>query len=275
MVRSDCMLMTRNVLLTVLTLTAPVLLWWPVSIEPNLDLPGWLPLVFLALWMVLATIVSEGHWLRILGACAVGNLAGFVVLAIWWPTEPLARSYLPISILIGTTATVIVCLIAGFAARKICVLNSTIRHAIWVGLMCCFIIGPVTVAATPRLVADRVRNNDQIAMARFTSLKKAVEQTIAEPGGTELICDGTNLKQHYSGPPFSDENWQRIVGNYVKQSGYIFMVYCHETAGYTIAAQPDRIKGDGTLQLCTDESRRIGCGMEWNRSRNACLPCPQ
>ena len=50
----------------------------------------------------------------------------------------------------------------------------------------------------------------------------------------------------------------------------MFMVYCREKGGYTINALPARGKADGTRRFCIDESGRIGCGMEWNRSRK-CL----
>ena len=106
------------------------------------------------------------------------------------------------------------------------------------------------------------------------SLKKAVEITRAESDGASKICDGTALERHYTGPPFSDADWQRIAGNYVKQDGYFFMIYCHEKGGYTIDALPARPAGDGTRHFCTDESGKLGCRREWDGSRNKCLPCP-
>jgi hypothetical protein len=133
--------------------------------------------------------------------------------------------------------------------------------------------GPVTLALTPPLVGYRIVRNDRVAAERFTSLKNAVERTAAEAGDPKRICDGSALQRHYDGPPFSDEDWRRITGNYVRQNGYVFMVYCREQGGYTIDARPSRARGDGTRQFCTDESGRLGCNMEWNRSRRECLPC--
>jgi hypothetical protein len=55
--------------------TGAALCWWPVIIQPNLDLPVWkTPLIFLALTTALATALSnEGSgWLMsapILGIC--------------------------------------------------------------------------------------------------------------------------------------------------------------------------------------------------------------
>jgi len=267
--------MLKDTLLVVLTVAGPVLWWWPVAVEPSLDLPGWLPLVVVALWTGLATILSGGGWFRVLVASAVGNFIALSVLAIWWPTDPIARSYLPFAVAFATLQAMLVSMVAGLAVRKVSVSNDNGRRAIWVVLVGCFALGPAALALTPPLVAHRVECNDRVAKERFESLKKAVELAVGQAGGTQLICDGRALKRYYSGPAFSESDWQRIAGNYVKQNGYLFMVYCHETGGYAIDAHPDRDKGDGTRRFCTDESRKIGCGVEWNRSRYACLPCTQ
>ena len=100
-----------------------------------------------------------------------------------------------------------------------------------------------------------------------------MERTAAEVKDPNHLCDGAELEHHYSGPPFSDEDWRRITGNYVKQDGYFFMVYCREKGGYTIDAGPARERGDGTRRFCTDESGKVGCRMEWDHSRHQCLPC--
>ena len=128
---------------------------------------------------------------------------------------------------------------------------------------------------TPLLVAHRVARNDRMAAERFESLKNAVERTLAEAGNPERVCDGQTLRRHYSGPPFSKEDWSRITGNYVQEDGYSFMVYCREKNGYTIDANPFGGKGYGTRRFCTDESGKIGCGLDRNRSRYACVACPR
>ena len=269
--------MRRDTLWVVLTIAGPALWWWPVSMEPSLDLPGWLPLVFVALWTSLATILSGGRWLRFLAASAVGNFAGLCALAVWWPTDPIARSYLPYTVTFAILAAILVSLVAGLAVRKVTVSNENGRYAVRIALVCCFALGPIAVALTAPIVAHRVRRNDRLGEERFQALKNAVIQTVAEAGGPARICDGQVLKQNYSGPPFSEEDWQRIIGNYVQQDGYVFMVYCHEKGGYTIDASPHirTGKADGTRQFCTEESGRVGCGMEWNRSRYACTACPR
>jgi hypothetical protein len=167
---------------------------------------------------------------------------------------------------------VVFSLVAGFTARRVFTSNPTWRCAAWAALSGCVAVGPVTLAITPPLVGRRVTYNDRMAAERFASLKNAVERT-AEPRDPSRLCDGTELEHHYSGPPFSDQDWHRITGNYVKQDGYFFMVYCREKGGYTIDAGPARERGDGTRRFCTDESGRSGCRMEWDDSRHQCLPC--
>ena len=67
-----------------------------------------------------------------------------------------------------------------------------------------------------------------------------------------------------------------MTGNYVEQDGYFFMIYCRDGTGYVIDAMPARDGQDGgTRRFCADESGKIGCGMTWNRSRHACVPCQE
>jgi hypothetical protein len=266
--------MRRDTLLIVLTLAGSALWWWPQCMKPSLDLPWWLPLVCVALWTGLSTILSGGRWLRFVVASVVGTFAGLCsCVAIWPSTDGIANSYAPFAILVLTLAAAVVSLIAGLAARKVSAPNE--KRAIWIALVSCFALGPIALALAPPLAAYRVKRNGRIAEERFESLKNAVEQTIATRGDLEHSCDGPALKQHYSGPAFSDDNWHRITGNYVRQDGYVFMIYCHEKNGYTIDAWPARGKVDGLRRFCTDESGRVSCGMEWNRSRHACVACPQ
>ncbi len=268
--------MTKDTLCLLLAMIGSALCWWPVIIEPNLNFPWWLPLALIALWTSLAASLSVGSWQRFLVAAAVGTFAGvWSGYAIWWPPDGIPAYVQSVQsiIVLDTLAAVLVSLVAGLAGRKILVSNENCRRTVWVASACCIAFGPVALGLTPSLVARRVKRNDQFAAERFEALKNAVERTLTEAVNPGRICDGVALKQHYSGPPFSEENWRRLTANYVRQDGYFFRVYCHEKAGYTIAARPARGKADGTLRFCTDESRKIGCGLEWNLSRNACISC--
>src|ERR1700692_4484579 len=88
------MLMRRNVLLIVLTVTASALCWWPAIIEPSLDFPRWLPLVPVALCTGLSTLLSGGKHLVFVQASAAGSVAGLCGgFAIWPPSDPIAAPY--------------------------------------------------------------------------------------------------------------------------------------------------------------------------------------
>jgi hypothetical protein len=266
--------MRENNILLVVTMAGSALLWWPVTIEPNLNLPLWLPLAFIALVTGLVATLSGGRWLRFVVASAVGTFVGLCCgYAIWPPADPIAGSYVPYTVAVATLAAVLVSLVAGLVGRKVLVSNENRRRTVWLALLCCVGCGLVGLALTPPLVAHRVAHNDRLAAERFESLKNAIERTLTEAGDPGRICDGRAVKRHYSGPPFSEKNWHYIVGNYVEEDGYSFGVYCHEKGGYTIHAIPWEGKGEGTRQFCSDESGKIGCSMEWNRSRNACIPC--
>jgi hypothetical protein len=263
--------MQKDALLVVLTVAGSALWWWPLTIWPNLDLPWWFPLGFLTLLSGLATILSAGRWLRFVVASAAGTFAGFWSgYAIWPPTyDEVPVLDLAVAAML---ATILLSLVAGLAARKMLVSKER-RRVVWLALLCCVALGPIALALTPPLVAYRVGRNNRVAAERFESLKSAVEQTRSESDDPGIICDGKALKRHYSGPPFSETDWQYIAGNYVTQGGYVFGIYCHEKDGYTIDASPARERADGTRRFCTDESHKVGCGMEFNRSRYACIPC--
>ncbi len=248
--------------------------WWPTIMDPNLELPWWLPFGFVVLGTGLSTSLSRGRWKRFVLASSVGTFAGFCLgLAIWPASDPFAWDFIPLVVPALTAITVLLSLVIGFALRKVSITNERSRRVAWLLLFTFAAFGPIAVALTPPLVARRISRNDRIAAERFKSLKDAVERTAAEADGAERICDGSSIRQHYSGPPFSAEDWDRIAGNSVKQDGHFFMVHCREEGGYTIRASPDTFNAYGTHHFCTDESRRVGCTVEWNRSRHVCLPC--
>lgn len=245
-----------------------------MGVEPSLDLPDWIPIACAAFCPGLSTILNGSNWLLFVICSGLGTFGGLCLsYTIWWPSDPIAGPWVPYSIALNTVIALVAALTAGLTARKVFVSSKTWRYAAWAVLSGCAAFGPVMLGITPRLVARRIAYNDRVAAERFASLKKAVERTAIEANDPSCICQGTELENHYSGPPFSAEDWRRVTGNYVKRDGYFFMVYCREKGGYTIDAGPARERGDGTRRFCTDESGRVGCRMEWDRSRHQCLPC--
>jgi hypothetical protein len=263
-----------NMPLVLLMTLGSGLSWLPVAIEPNLDLLPFLPLAIVALCAGLSTHLNPAKWLVFIFAAGLGTFGGLCLnFAIWWPTDPIAGSFVPVAIVAFTLLALLVSLIAGLAVRRVFPSNTAWRGVAWAVLSGCVAFGPATLAITPVLVGYRIAYNDRMAAKRFRFLKTAVERTAAEAKDFSSLCNGAKLKEHYSGPAFSEENWRRITGAYVKQDGYFFMVYCRETEGYAIDARPARERGDGSRRFCTDESGKVGCRVEWNRSRNQCLPC--
>jgi len=257
-----------------LTFCASALCWWPLLIEPNLDLPWWVPLLCIALVTSLSTALGPRDWLWFPVAAAVGAFSGLCTgFRIWWPSDPIAGPWVPISVAVCTAFAGLVATVAGVAGRGVRLSTKIYRRAGWLALAACVAFGPVALALTSPFVAYRVWVNDQVAALWFESLKNAAEQTASGPEHQAGVCDVSTVKRRYSGPPFSEKDWQHITGNYVKQDGYFFMVYCREQGGYTIDAMPARNKGDGTRHFCTDESGRLGCGMKFNGSRYGCTPC--
>jgi hypothetical protein len=223
--------------------------------EPKVELPAWGALVCIAGIAALATILGSRTWLSCAVACGVGSLIGLSAgYLLWWPADPIAGP---------------------FVVRGVRLTSDTFRRVARLALLACVAFGPVVVTLTPSLVRRRIERNDRAAVQRFHALKAAAEHTAVKGPGRQGVCDGLALRQQYFGPSFPDHDWRRIVGNYVTQNGYSFMVYCRETGGYTIHAIPSRPTGQGTREFCTDESGAVGCGRQFNGSRNACTPCSQ
>jgi hypothetical protein len=268
----------RNAFLVLLTALGTIAAWWPLSIQPNLALPFWVLLACTAGCAGLSILLAPSIWPLLLLISGLGTFFGFCLSLLIWPLRgPIIGP--GIFYIVGGSVIVVlyVAFSAGVIMRERSISNAILRHAIWAVLLACVAFGPVALAVTPSLVQRRMVRNEQLATQRFLSLKTAVETARAEPDGASRICDGAVLERNYGGPPFSETDWQRITGNYVKQDSYFFMVHCRENAGrgYIIDAVPARSVGDGMRRFCTDESGKVGCRMEWVGSGHKCLPCPQ
>ncbi len=251
---------------------------------PSLELPTWLPLIFVGLLSSLATTLADGLWLKYALATSAGTFAGLFLGGVIWPDQdPISRSYSGLIVVVVTLLSVLISAISGFAARKASKLIGHRRKAIWTMFICCAAYGPIVLLVTPPIAARRVAHNETLAAKRFWALKDSAEIASAGIGTPERTCDEDTLKKRYNGPPFAESTWrhQRIAENdeyvSVRGGGYVFGIWCYQSkrAGYVIDAHPEREKEDGTRQFCTDESREMGCNVEWNGTRNICKPCPK
>lgn len=139
-------------LLFFLTALGSGLCWWPVIVEPGLDLPSWIPLASAAS-TGLPTILHRARWPLFLLASGLGTFSGLsVAYMIWWPTDPIAETWVPYSVAAVTLAAVIVSLVAALAARYVVISHATWRRAVWVVLSGCVAFGPLALALTPPLV---------------------------------------------------------------------------------------------------------------------------
>lgn len=265
-------------LLAALNFMGAALSWCPICPEPGLDMPFWLPIVIVVLLTGLAAAISVNRWLPFLVASITGTLAGMCIGALMPPTpteDLIGNGYVGYFIILAVSISGALSLIAALVGRKLSSKVEEHRRVAWIAFGCCVAFGPMAALLTHPLVARRMAGNERIAAERFKSLNSAAQRTRAETGDPKRFCDGQAIKRNYSGPPFSDSDWRFIAGNYVKRDGYAFGIWCNqsEQGGYTIDAYPERQKRDGMRRFCTDESGRVGCGMEWNGTRNVCMPC--
>jgi hypothetical protein len=152
--------MSRDTLLVVLTATGSALCWWPVIMQPNLDLPfRSFPLAWVALGTVLSTSLSDEGWLEFLVASYVGSFVGICSgFWIWWPTDSIDASFVPwvvASAVLRVVPVVVVSLVAGLALRCVPVWIEKHRRALWLAFICWVAFGPVVVALTLPLIAYR------------------------------------------------------------------------------------------------------------------------
>ena len=273
---SNLILMRGNTPLVVVTALGSAMSWWPLCVQPSVGLPFWTSLACAALCTGLSTSLAPASWPLLLLVSGLGTFGGLCLgFIIWPPSDPIAAAWMAYFVIANTLAVMFVALSAGLIMRRRSISNKVSRRAVWAATLTCAAFGPVALTLVPAIARDRIVRNDRLAAERFGSLKSAVERIKAGANGASQICDGTAVRRRYVGPPFSDTDWRRITGNYVRQDGYVFMVYCHQGSGYTIDAHPTRERGDGTRRFCADESGRVGCGVEFDGSRYKCLSCPK
>ena len=268
--------MDRTLHLIVPVAAGAWLCWYPLIMLQGFSPPFWLPLPLIALLIAVSTILSPDEASGMIAAAVVGTCVGiWSGYIIWKPSDSIVGSYIGLTIVVGTLATLVVSLITSFLSRKVAARFDGRARSLWVLLVCCVAVGPLALAVAPTIVAHRVARNDRIAALRFESLKRAVEKAISEDVSQSSVCNGRRLQRYYLGPSFSDDDWASMASRYISDDGYIFMVHCRQLGGFAIDARPKRGKIDGTRQFCADESGEIGCELGWSRSRYKCLPCPQ
>jgi len=157
-----------------LTFSASALCWWPMFIDPSLDLHWWVPLLYIALGAFLSTVLGPMDWRWFPVAAGMGAFFGLCTAYwIWWPHNPLVREWAPITVAVNTALAGLVATVAAVAGRKVRLSATIYRRAAWLALAACVAFGPVALALTSPLVWYRVRANDQVAALRFESLKNA------------------------------------------------------------------------------------------------------
>lgn len=254
--------------LVCLTLLGSALSWSPYFVS---DLPFWISLACSVLGGCLSIALLPSAWPWIVLASGVGTCGGFVVgFLMYPPSDPIAGPWVPYVAALMTLFVMCVGLLAGVILRRQSVSSKTVRRTIWAAVVAWVACGPMSVALAPTLIP----HNEQLAAERFTALKNAMEKAV-EAYRTSHVSDGRALKPHYFGPAFSNSDWARIASTPVEKDGYSFIIYATEKGGYTISATPVKDHVSGVRRFCTDESGKLGCDVEWNGSRHACLPCSQ
>jgi hypothetical protein len=149
--------MQRNTLLIVMVAAGSALCWWPVIIQPNLDLPVWkTPLILLALVTSLATALSNEGAGWFMSASILGVFTGICFgFRLWWSTDNNDASYggLTMGLTLVSIPISVIAVAAGVALRESTAQKN--RLLIWSAFLSSFAFAPTVVALTPLLLARR------------------------------------------------------------------------------------------------------------------------
>ena len=150
--------MQRNTLLIVMVAAGSALCWWPVIIQPNLDLPVWkTPLIFLALTTALATALSNEGAVWFMSASILGVFTGICCgFRLWWSADNNDASYggLTMGLTLVSIPVSVIAVAAGVALRESKTAQKN-RRLIWSAFLSSFAFAPTVVALTPLLLARR------------------------------------------------------------------------------------------------------------------------
>jgi hypothetical protein len=146
--------MQRNTLLIVMVAAGSALCWWPVIIQPNLDLPVWkTPLILLALITALATALSNEGAGWLMSASILGVFAGICCGFRLWPSENKDPFIIGLATLVSIPVSVIA-VATGVALRESKIAQKN-RRLIWCAFLSSFAFAPTVVTLTPLLLARR------------------------------------------------------------------------------------------------------------------------
>ena len=180
-------------------------------------------------------------------------MAGLVTgIVVWGVRDILAGPLIPLAValtgVITFAATSLSCLCVAFLIHRF---GNPGRLLAMVALWVLAITGVGLIASMPYIVRQRLAHNDALAGQRARALYQAAEACL---NSNEDCCNGENIKTHYQGPPFSDPQWARIAGVYVKEQGYFFVVHCEKISspGVLVQADPATPGETGTRAISID-----------------------
>jgi hypothetical protein len=265
-------------LIVIVAFTSLICLW-PVILEPTLDLPWWISIAIVALTSALATVLCAGRWFLFAALSATCTLVGSLACSWIWPLQDgISQSYAGLVALVAAAVILVASLAASALALLIPALNKKQLRAAWISLLCVASVSPVALALRPSIVARRVARNESLTFKRVSALKDSIDRVQAEGNQPSRACDGNVLKQHYTGPPFTHQDWQYVTGNFVTEDGYAIgiTINCAQPRKYIVTAMPKRGISDGTHGFCADRSFTRNCAPQYDTRGDGevCLPCP-
>jgi hypothetical protein len=137
-------------------------------------------------------------------------------------------------------------------------------HAQMAGIVILGVIAAISsgaVAANGMLVNRKICRNRMVAEERVRGLYQAAKTVVVNSKYRNRSDDSAQLKAHYKGPPFDEEEWQGMNRNLLRRNGYVYQVHIASPSADGIVAYgvpieyTDRVK-EG---LCLNSSGLMQC----------------
>jgi hypothetical protein len=153
--------------------------------------------------------------------------------------------------------------------------RSGVKRTIPLAALCLIIaISSVRIAGNDSLISRKIVEDRRLAEDRVRALYDAATSAAADRHDLSAGQDPMEVRGHYKGPSFSEEEWEGMTRNLLRRNGYVYQIHLSQEPpqGILVYALPiayyDRVK-EG---LCLDDSGKLRCPLKLI-SRQACVPC--
>jgi len=250
--------------------------------EPNYDWPVWLPtcLVFASV-TACATLLNRRRWLAALGSFSGILTASILALHFWWPQDSIAVPWVPVILTLESIGALLVGALGSLVGYRLGRARSDgLKRGAAAALVALAAIGSGAIAGNRLLVTSKIHQDRLIAARRVQALYEAASRAVADCRNVtySAMCadDSDRVRSHYRGPAFSDQEWEGMTRNLLRENGYIYQIHVARPPahGVVVYGFPTRYPNRAKEGICLDDSARMQCPLNLGpEGAGACIPC--